>query len=187
MKLEHVAGATALETFDQRRFPGRARLVERRHRQVLCEIEQLAFRAGLRQAHATQVVIEIEVRILDPDRVADAEARIDDTLAKTRHRFGHPTMTGDEAFPVRRGVHHQHRGRRRAQTRIDFRAPHHGLERAHLGRAAPVAQYGEEVFVHRFGFAHLLSALEERLTQRRKGKKKGRKGKEKREKRSIDG
>ena len=138
MHLQEMGRAAVGQPLDQNRLPGRACTVERGHRHLLCGRQQLAEAAGLGKPDASQVIVEIEVGIIDPAGIAEAERRHDDLLAKARHHARRPLARCDEALPVGSAVQHLERADRRAQTRVGLGAPHERLEGAHLSRLAPM-------------------------------------------------
>ena len=83
--------APALQTFDYPDLPERPLAVELLRLDACCNFLQLSFRAGARQRRMSNVVVDTEVRIVDPDRCV-LERDVPQLLAVTgnpeQHRFG---------------------------------------------------------------------------------------------------
>ena len=67
-------------------LPERAAPVERGAGDLRGHLGQLPMPAGARGSDATDVVVEVEVRILDPDRVVQAERHRHDAAPERRHQ-----------------------------------------------------------------------------------------------------
>ena len=78
-------GLAAAQAFDDGELPERPRAVERVERDQRGEVEELAHRARLRQRDAADVLIDLEVGIVDPQRRGEAD----------RRRLDAPSEAGD--------------------------------------------------------------------------------------------
>ena len=76
--------AVALEPVDERELPQRLRAVQSLGEQPAREVLQLLLAARRRQAGVAQVVAQVEVRIVDPDRPALVERDVGEALAEAR-------------------------------------------------------------------------------------------------------
>ena len=84
------------------------------------------------QIQPAQVVVQVEVRVVDPLGAPERVAVGDDPLAQPRNRF-HGTVHADaEDLAVRLPVEEGEVGERRRQLWVTFELPHQRLEAAHL-------------------------------------------------------
>ena len=84
MALADDREAVSLEPLDQPQLPERLRAVELLGEDPRGEVAQLLLGARSRQGSLADVVIEVEVRVVDPDRAALAEGDEAELLAEAR-------------------------------------------------------------------------------------------------------
>ncbi len=80
--VQQLHRATAFESLDQHHAPQRPRDVQRRLKDHVGHVEDLAQGTGLGKPHPAHVVIEVEVGIDDPPRRGGRQRRHDDLLAQ---------------------------------------------------------------------------------------------------------
>ena len=73
MALADDREAVAVEALDQPELPERLAAIELLGEDPRCQVAQLLLRAGSRQRGLPDVVVEVEVGVVDPDRAALAE------------------------------------------------------------------------------------------------------------------
>jgi hypothetical protein len=79
--------AVAVEALGEPHLPKRLRAIELLREDPRGEVSQLLLGAGGREAGAPHVVLEVQVRIIDPDRPTLAEGHETKLLAKARHQM----------------------------------------------------------------------------------------------------
>jgi len=115
------ADATVLEALDDPHLPQRAIAVELAAGDLPGELTQLAAPARGRGADAPQVVVEVEVLVLDPHRVVEAEGDLGEAAVEQRR---HVQPGADELLDLVERVAPGHGGR------VD----HHGHGHVHVVR-----------------------------------------------------
>ena len=125
-----------LEALDDVHLPERPRPVQRPTEHVGGELRQLrpAPRGG--QGRPAQVVVEVEVGVLDPDRVVQAERHLDQA-APERWQQGQAVL--DEGSHPLEAVATGHRGRVEEHDRTDVHVVGRGLTRQERGVEAAQA------------------------------------------------
>src|SRR5438067_12491642 len=84
--LEDQREAILLESFDQPALPQRLGAVELLGGDTCRELKQLLFGSGRWQRGVANVVLEVERRIIDPQRAAALERRVGELLAIARNQ-----------------------------------------------------------------------------------------------------
>ncbi len=102
-----------LEALDHHELPQRTRPVQRDAGHVAAQVGQLALTAGRGQRHPVHVPVDVEVVVVDPDRVVDAERHLLELAVEHRHAVDPPLELVLELAEVvaardRRGVEHDH-------------------------------------------------------------------------------
>jgi hypothetical protein len=85
VRLRDQREATALEAVDDPDLPERLRAVQPLGEDATRERAELLLAAGLRQRRVAHVVVEVEVRVVDPERPPGFEARERQLLPVARH------------------------------------------------------------------------------------------------------
>jgi hypothetical protein len=75
MKLKVDGEATVFQTLDQIVLPERAGVIERDRVQPRDQRPQLVHRAGLRQRSTADVIVEVEIVVIHPRGMIEAERR----------------------------------------------------------------------------------------------------------------
>ena len=123
--------AAFAQTVDQDELPQRTGPVERVGGDQRGEVEQLAHGTGLRQREVADVVVQIELRIVDPERRVEVCRRGLHALAQAGdhvHRTVHSTAQVVE-FDL--AIEDRHVAERRREVRILLEAPHQPLGVGH--------------------------------------------------------
>ncbi len=81
MHLRHNGHATLSQAFNDHHLPKRAVGVERSTDKICHQLVKLATSSGLRQARSAQMVVQIKVRVVDPDGMMKAKRHLDRSLA----------------------------------------------------------------------------------------------------------
>ena len=84
MHLGHEGDAATLQALDGVELPEWPAAVERDAGDVADELGQLAQRAGRRHGDPLEVVSQLEVRVLDPERVSEPERHLAQPAAEGR-------------------------------------------------------------------------------------------------------
>jgi hypothetical protein len=135
-EVQHRRGLAVGETLDQGGGPQRSRNVHRRLHGHLGQIEHLAQRARRRDAHASHVVVDVEVGVDDPPRCRRRQRRHDDLLPQPQHLARRVLEAGAEAFPVGGGVQQLDAHDPRAGARVGLTAMQQMIDRAQfLGKS----------------------------------------------------
>ena len=129
--LEHRCTALG-QSFDGDELPQRSFAVERLPHERGGQVVQRSIVGRPAHVHPPQVVVQIEVGVLDPRRVAQRVVAGHDTLTESRHCDRGTRHPGGERRPVGRSVEHGQVRERRGQLGVAFELPHQGLEPAHL-------------------------------------------------------
>ncbi len=85
-------------------LPQRLRAIQRLGEEPAGEVLQLLLGSGLRQARVTEVVAEVEVRVVDPDRAALVQRDLGEALAKARDEVQPRLDVDAQLVPGRRGA-----------------------------------------------------------------------------------
>ena len=113
---ENTAILSSVVALDHPHLPQRAGAVERQAGEVPGQLDQLVVPAGLRQREPVHVPVDVEVLVLDPDRVVELER----DLAQLARERGHVVHPGVDL--VAEGVE---RVRLRHRARIQHDQPAH--------------------------------------------------------------
>ncbi len=135
--LVDVGVAAAAEPLDEVQLPERPSKVQRLGHQPSDQLAQLGVVARAWQRDAPHVPLEIEARVIGPDRVVEAERRARHALAETRDEV-EPLVDMGEQLVERRGFPDD--DDRRAHVHVDGSSL--GQKRGHVGGREPVAHSG---------------------------------------------
>ena len=129
--LLHERRLAATEPLDDGELPQRAGAVEQVDHGQRRQIEQLAQAPRLGQGDPPHVVVDLEVRIVDPQgRRQVGRGRLH-TPPEPRHRSDRPFHPRPEPVEVRRTIEHRDVPERRRQVRVLLEAPHQPFGVAH--------------------------------------------------------
>ena len=137
--LLHERGLAAAQALDDGELPQRPHPVEAVVDEQRGEIEQLAHRTRLGERDPPDVVVDVEVRIVDPRRSRQVDGRRLHPPAQPRHRPRRPLHPRPEDVEVGRPVEHGHGAERRAEVRILVDPPHQPFGIRHLAVVAHAA------------------------------------------------
>jgi len=147
--LEHQRGlrAPVRDPLDEVCLPQRTAQIERRGVDRLGEVEQLADRPRLRQAHAADVVRDVEVGVDDPLRRAERQRRHDHPLSEPEHDPARPLVGQPEPVEVGHDIEERNRDHPGAAPRVVLRAKHEVVARLHFLREfeVPVVRLGRHM------------------------------------------
>ena len=95
--------AAVLEALDHPDLPERLGAIELLRHHATDQLAQFALAARSGQRRVAQVVLDVEVRVVDPDRTPQLEGNEADLLAITRHEVQLGVHHGDDVAEGRRG------------------------------------------------------------------------------------
>jgi hypothetical protein len=102
--------AIALEPLDQPRLPQRLGAIQLLGEHARHQAHQLVLAAGLRQRGLAHVVLEVEVRVVDPHRTPGLQRRLRELLPVARHQVQpHPQRVQELLEVRRRALEDRHR------------------------------------------------------------------------------
>ena len=125
------AAPSTFEAVDDRELPQWACPFERLRGERGREVEQRSLVCRLRQADVANVVVEIEVFVVLPQRRSQTTECRNDALLQARHH-PHGVLHGlAQTFDIRRLVEDRDVGERRGESRILLEVPHERFDVAH--------------------------------------------------------
>ena len=113
------AKRSLVEAVDEQQLPQRLRAVQALGEDAAGEVLQLLLAAGRRQAGVAQVVAQVEVRVVDPDRPALVQRDLGEPLAEARDEVQARLDMGEQlVVGRRRAVEDRHRGDVQPRARL---------------------------------------------------------------------
>ena len=129
--LLHERRLATAQPLDDGELPQRAGAVERVDHGQRRQVEQLAQAPGLGQGDPANVVVDLEVRVVDPERRREVGRGRLHTPPEPWHGGDRPFHPRPEPVEVRRAIEHRDAPERRRQVGVLLEAPHQPLGVAH--------------------------------------------------------
>src|ERR1700757_1593438 len=138
MDHQEICRPAAFEPFYERGHPRRPTGVQRDGAQLLRGVEKLTRSSRFRQLDPAQVVVEIKVLVVRPNRRPDWYPGLDGALTKSRIQVEPVQMQLVDIGPIRRAVEDLHDAALGGVRGMTTGTPHGRFQLAHFARGPPL-------------------------------------------------